>query len=224
MDIQVYLETGSVRTFAGAVDWPGWCRSGRDEISALAALANYAPRYSRALSAVQIEFQTPVEVDEFSVIERLPGNATTDYGSPGAAPTFDAQPLDETELRRFQSILKACWLTLDAAEEAAKGTELRKGPRGGGRDLDAIVHHVLLAECAYLGRLGWKIEFDEKSDPDHEKLRIRQAVLDAITPENMAAVPPAGPRGGIRWKPRYFVRRVAWHILDHAWEIEDRLA
>ena len=26
-----------------------------------------------------------------------------------------------------------------------------------------------------------------------------------------------------RWGPRYFVRRSAWHALDHAWEIEDRL-
>jgi hypothetical protein len=32
-----------------------------------------------------------------------------------------------------------------------------------------------------------------------------------------------GPRGGIRWPARYYVRRAAWHVLDHAWEIEDRL-
>ena len=34
--------------------------------------------------------------------------------------------------------------------------------------------------------------------------------------------PPPGPRGGKRWLPRYFVRRVGWHVLDHALEIEDR--
>jgi hypothetical protein len=27
---------------------------------------------------------------------------------------------------------------------------------------------------------------------------------------------------GKRWPPRYAARRIAWHVLDHAWEIEDR--
>jgi hypothetical protein len=36
-------------------------------------------------------------------------------------------------------------------------------------------------------------------------------------------VPAQGPRGGTRWPPRYFARRAAWHILDHVWEIEDRI-
>ena len=25
-----------------------------------------------------------------------------------------------------------------------------------------------------------------------------------------------------KWPPRYAARRIAWHALDHAWEIEDR--
>lgn len=24
------------------------------------------------------------------------------------------------------------------------------------------------------------------------------------------------------WPPRYAARRIAWHVLDHAWQIEDR--
>ena len=31
-----------------------------------------------------------------------------------------------------------------------------------------------------------------------------------------------GPREGVHWSARYFVRCVAWHALDHVWEIEDR--
>jgi hypothetical protein len=27
---------------------------------------------------------------------------------------------------------------------------------------------------------------------------------------------------GKRWTPRYAAHRIAWHALDHAWEIEDR--
>jgi hypothetical protein len=30
---------------------------------------------------------------------------------------------------------------------------------------------------------------------------------------------PPVPKG---WPPRYAARRIAWHALDHAWEIEDR--
>jgi hypothetical protein len=30
------------------------------------------------------------------------------------------------------------------------------------------------------------------------------------------------PIAGKKWPPRYAARRIAWHALDHAWEIEDR--
>ena len=33
--IKVFVEMGKKKTFAGAVDWPGWCRSDRDEKMAL---------------------------------------------------------------------------------------------------------------------------------------------------------------------------------------------
>ena len=35
MPVEVYVEATGKRAFAGAVDWPGWCRSGRDEETAL---------------------------------------------------------------------------------------------------------------------------------------------------------------------------------------------
>ena len=27
---------------------------------------------------------------------------------------------------------------------------------------------------------------------------------------------------GSSWMPAYFLRRAAWHVLDHAWEIQDK--
>ena len=51
-------------------------------------------------------------------------------------------------------MLRACWRAFDRAAAKAEGVELRKGPRGGGRDLDQIVEHVLDADGAYLGALG----------------------------------------------------------------------
>jgi hypothetical protein len=48
-------------------------------------------------------------------------------------------------------------------------------------------------------------------------------MLDALEASARGEIPARGPRGGRRWSPRYFVRRATWHILDHVWEIEDRM-
>jgi hypothetical protein len=140
--IEVYLEVGKTRTFAVALDWPGWCRSGRDEASALQALCDYGPRYARALQTMQISFHAPSDTLDLVVVERLPGNATTNFGAPSLALSRDAEPIDSTELQHFQRVLKACWKTFDIAVQAATGRVLRKGPRGGGRDLLKIIQHV----------------------------------------------------------------------------------
>ena len=99
----MYLETGQKRVFAAAVDWPGWCRSGRDEASALQALCDYASRYARVLQAAQLGFSIPANPTAFSVVERLPGDATTDFGAPGAIPSSDALPVSDTEHQRLQA-------------------------------------------------------------------------------------------------------------------------
>ncbi len=222
-EIEVYLEIGKRRTFAGAIDWPGWCRSGRDEEAALQALLDYGPRYARVLRAARLGFQAPTDTAAFTVIERLEGNATTDFGAPAVAPASDERPVDDGELRRFQTLLKACWRTFDAAARAATGKEFRQGPRGGGRDLERIVQHVLGSDAGYLGGLGWKLKPGEVNDPGGKLSQTRQAVLDALASAVRGEMSPRGPRGGARWTPRYFVRRVAWHVLDHTWEIEDRM-
>ncbi len=221
--IDVYLEVGKKRTFAGAIDWPGWCRSGRDESSALQALLDYAPRYARVLRIARFGFQPPASVSAFRLIERLSGDATTDFGAPGIALSADAAPIDEVALARLQKVLKACWRAFDAALESAVGKELRKGPRGGGRELEAIISHVQGADAGYLSSLGWKLQKEQEVGPRESLSRTREAILQAVVYAVRQGLPAHGPRGGARWTPRYFVRRVAWHVLDHAWEIEDRI-
>lgn len=219
--ISIYLEVGNRRTFAAALDWPGWCRMGRDETAALKTLFEYGSRYAHILRRARLGFQLPDDVSAFVVVERLKGNATTDFGAPDLAPSNDTQALDDPELRRLQTILKASWRALDATVEAAKGKALRAGPRGGGRSLDRIVDHVLGSEGGYLSQLGGKLPKSESSSPSPEQ--IRQAILNTLRASAHGEIPEFGPRGGKRWSPRYFVRREAWHILDHVWEIEDRL-
>jgi len=115
-------------------------------------------------------------------------------------------PHDVADMDGFQDVY--------AAAERAEGLELVKGPRGGGRALDAIVDHVLGADASYVARLGRKVGSDDAST-------VREGIIDALRSAVRDGVPPS-PRGGKRWTPRYFVRRSAWHVLDHAWEIEDR--
>lgn len=218
--VDVYLENGTRRTFAAALAWPGWCRMGRDEAAALETLVEYGPRYARVLSATPLDFQAAHDLAELVIVERLPGSATTDFGAPDAVPAGDAQPLDPAELQRLQTILQACWQAFDTAAALAAGKTLRSGPRGGGRTVEGILQHVLGAEAAYLAQLGGKAPSSSPLSPDP----LRQAILETLTAAAQGDIAPYGPRGGKRWLPRYFVRRTAWHVLDHAWEIEDRLA
>jgi hypothetical protein len=217
----VYLEIGQKRTFAVAIDWPGWARSGRDKESALQALMDYASRYAYVLRHAGLEFKAPVDLSAFRVIERLQGNTTTDFGAPGMIPSGDHEPPDAAELKRLETILVACWQVFDAAVAAARDKDLRKGPRGGGRDLEEIVDHVLGAELGYLGAVRHKWDRGDRSNPAQVASDLHRSMLDVLFAAQGVA-PLSGPRGGKRWPWRYFVRRVAWHALDHTWEIEDR--
>ena len=220
---EVYLEVGQKKMFAGALDWPGWCRGARDERTALTTLVEYAPRYAKIFSRTTIDFVPPNDPTAFAVVERLAGNSTTDFGAPDVAPARDGEPFDEAARERSEAILAAIWRAFDRVVQAAEGKELRKGPRGGGRERDGIVRHVLGADAAYLRRVGQKFSQDEGAPLDDELQRTREAIRAALAAGVRGEIPHQGPRGGALWTPRYFVRRVAWHTVDHLWEIEDRI-
>ncbi len=221
--IKIFVESGKKKVFTGAIDWPGWCRGGRHENSALQALFDYAPRYAQVLANQEIDFQSPAEITDFSVVERYVGNVTTDFGAPAIELDADQAPLDQAAFERFRKILEGCWESFDFAMGAAAGKELRKGPRGGGRDLEKIMEHVIDADRSYLSRLAWKYKRDASLTQVEELGQSREAILNALEVAVTEGLPERGPRGGIIWPPRYFIRRVAWHVLDHAWEIEDRI-
>jgi len=220
-EITVYLEVGQKKVIAGAIEWPGWCRIARTEADALQALLDYAPRYGAAVTTAGLTFEPPAQLSDLTVVERLDGSPTTDFGAPDAIPEADQRPFTSANIPRTELIMKACWLAFDTAVQNATGKTLTKGPRGGGRELDGIVEHVLGAQNGYLSRLAW--EKPKQIDPASEwAAQIRQAVLEALAAAARGEIPEQGPRGGKIWPARYFVRRSAWHILDHAWEIEDR--
>lgn len=189
----VVLETGKTWTVASAVEWPGWARRGKTEEAALEELLAYVPRYKKVAGR-------GFAPGELHVVERVSGGVAVDMGVPDARGPWDDGKVTASQI----AVLTRCWDRFDEIAEGASA-KLRKGPRAGGRDRDAIVEHVREAERAYARRLG--------------------AGLPPGTPwdEQRAAILARLEGGeGERWMPRYFVRRTAWHILDHAWEIEDK--
>ena len=224
MTFAVYIEAGKKRTFAGAIDWPGWCRSGRDEAAALQALLDYGGRYERVLRGTTLAFTAPARISELRVVERLAGTTTTDFGAPDKPPKTDGGKVTESDLMRFKMLMQACWSAFDAAADSTRGRVLRAGPRGGGRDLVKMVAHVREAEAAYVSRLGWPMPSGQSGRQERGLEEVREAALSGLRASAKGELPMEGPRGGKRWSPRYFVRRAAWHALDYAWEIEDRLS
>ena len=225
--IRVAVEAGSKRAFATAVDWPGWSRGAKSEAEALAALVAYGDRYRRVVSRSPGGFHAPDDVAGLEVVERPRGGSGTDFGVPGADLAADDSPLGGAELERQAAILRACWRSFDRAAEAAVGVVLRTGPRGGGRELEKISEHAVEAEEAYLRQLGARPPKGPSravgaSLPADRWPDLREAML--VTLAARAGGEPPATQVKRPWSPRYFVRRAAWHVLDHAWEIEDRAA
>ena len=211
----VYLELGKKRVFACALDWPGWCRSGKTEALALETLAAYADRYAVVALEAGVEFPGTSR-GAFNIVERLPGSAGyTDFGAPGEVSTRDGEPLTGEEAERHTALVIASWVVLDRVAAAAPA-ELRKGPRGGGRDRDEVIDHVLGAEASYARKLGIKHRQPARDDAQGIAA-LRDDIVAALRAPSDGT--PLVPKG---WPPRYAARRIAWHVLDHAWEIEDR--
>ena len=111
--VNVFVETGKKKVFTGAVDWPGWSRGGKDEQQALQTFIDYGPRYAQVLKRVRIELSPPASTADLKVIERVPGNSTTDFGAPSVMLAADTEPIDQVGLERYRTILEACWQEFD---------------------------------------------------------------------------------------------------------------
>src|SRR5947209_4621358 len=211
----VYIETGNKRVFACACDWPGWCRSAKDEGGALAALGAYVSRYAPVARRARVPFD-PATATSFRVVERIRGGANTDFGVPHEVAKHETATLRTPEAQRLAALVSAAWAVFDDVVKKAPA-QLRKGPRGGGRDRDQIAEHVLGAEVGiYARKLGLRLAVPAIGAAAEIK-KLRKLLLEALgKPSNGA---PPVEKG---WPQRYAARRIAWHVLDHAWEIEDR--
>lgn len=217
MAVRVVLEVAAKRSFASAVDWPGWARGGRSPDEAMEQLAAYADRYASVAQRAHVPFSSPAGRPDLQIVERLRGGSGTEFGVPGAAADVESQPLDPGELTRLIGLLEAAWETFDAVAAAAEGVPLKLGPRGGGRQVPKIVEHVHEAEAAYLHQLGWKVRTPRPPMAD-----LRRSFVEAVRLRYAGTPFPEPNKVHAPWESRYAIRRSAWHALDHAWEIEDR--
>ena len=211
----IYLEVGKKRVFASALNWPGWTRSAKTDENALDLLHEYGPRYAKVVR--RLGFVAPKSAAAFTIEERVKGDATTDFGAPAIPWSKDARPIKTDELKRLVTILERCWAAFDETAEANRRRSLKTGPRGGGRQIKAMVDHVNEADRAYLSRLGG-------SHKGKDTAELRAAIVEMLTARARGEEPPPNPRRTKPlWSPRFAIRRSAWHALDHSWEIEDRV-
>jgi hypothetical protein len=207
----IYLELGERKVAACSLEWPGWCRFGKSEELARQALINVVPRYQVIARRAGLDFRP----GELVVIERVNGDATTNMGAPSIITIADTSPVSAAMAKRGVALLRAAWAIMDEVV-AASSAELRKGPRGGGRERDQIVDHVIEAERAYARKIGVR----HKPFPHDDLIALstlREEIIDVLgRPSNGLPMVAGG------WPAAYATRRIAWHVIDHIWEIEDR--
>jgi hypothetical protein len=175
-------------------------------------------RYRKSIGAAAAGIESVKTVAALKVAARLKGGSGTDFGVPSTVADFDRTDIKPAELKTLVALLRASWKAVDRSAARAHGKHLATGPRGGGRTLDKILEHVAEADRAYISSLGAKAPSGRASWEE-----TQAAFVEAIHAKLRGELPEVGPRGGERWPARYAIRRSAWHALDHAWEIDDRV-
>jgi hypothetical protein len=214
--LRVILEIGRKRrVVAGAMDWPGLDRWGTSEDDALAKLSSYLPRYANVADRAGMgpAFARSRDVE---VVERVPGSSSTDFWGIAHVPSqIERDVLSSVDLERRLDLLRACWAEFDSVA-ALVPPELRPNARGGGRDRDQIIRHVYVTEPEQISR---KVEVRTPREVvlTAEGLAAhRRVFLEAIRVYNAEGKPAR------TWPIQFLVRRTAYHVMDHAWEMEDR--
>lgn len=215
--VRVNIEFGKKgkKTVAYSPDWPGWNRGGKSEDMALTTFQAYRDRYRpiAELAGLQAEFDLQDGVD---IVERYEGTGSTDFwGISFAASPEEREGMSDQQLERRLALLQACWVFFDQVAERVSPV-LKKGPRGGGRDRDQIINHTLGWERTGLA-VNVGVEYPEGVLLDPEVRRqYREDYLAALREHH------AEGKKARTTELAFLVRHTAFHMLDHAWEMEDK--
>jgi DinB superfamily len=217
--IAVFAEPGHKWMFVSALDWPGWARRGKTEELALATLESYLPRYAPIVARAGLAAISGTLV----ISERHPEpTVNADFGTLHEVAASEHRSLTAEEGGRLAALLEAEWAAFDEMADAAP-EQLRKGPRGGGRDTAQIVAHVREAEAMYVRKMGlprdsplWRATGGGQGMARKDLAALRTWITAGLRDPASLVMPPNG------WPLRYAARRIGWHVLDHLWEIEDK--
>lgn len=218
MPVRTVLERGpkGKKVVAFAVDWPGWSRGAKTSDQALATLDSYRQRYRPIALAAGMadEFDAAGPLD---VIEDRVGTGSTDFWGISFSPSGSEQgPMSDSEIDRKINLLRACWAFFDDVAGRVSA-EMRKGPHGGGRDRDRIIRHTIRVESEdFARRLGLRVPEGGTLTPDG-LAAYREAYVAAMHAYNRGE----GKRMK-SWTLPFLIRHSAFHVMDHAWEMEDK--
>jgi hypothetical protein len=218
MPVRVVLERGpkGKRSVAFAIDWPGWSRGAKTPELAVATLESYRERYRPIAVAAGMAAQFDRE-KRLKTIEDKVGTGSTDFWGISFSPSAsEPEPMSAGEFDRKIQLLQACWAYFDRVGSSVSA-EMRKGPRGGGRDRDHIIRHTIRTESEDFGkRLGLRIPEGAALTPKGLRSH-RTTYVDAMRAYN------AGEGKRMRtWTLPFLIRHSAYHVMDHAWEMEDK--
>ena len=218
MPVRTVIEHGTKdkRSVAFSLDWPGWSRGAKTAELALETLESYRDRYRpiAKLAGMSKDFDAagPLEIVEDRV-----GTGSTDFWGISFSPSSTEQgPLSQADFDRGITLLRAAWTYFDGVA-ARVSPEMRKGPRGGGRDRDRIISHTIRQESeGFASGIGLRIPEGGALTPDGLR-QYRKDYVEAMRAHN------AGEGKRMRsWTLPFLIRHSAFHTLDHAWEMEDK--
>ncbi|HEX3002995.1 MAG TPA: hypothetical protein VHO27_02200 [Angustibacter sp.] len=218
MPVRAVVQRGpkGKKSVAFAVDWPGWSRGARTADQAVDTLVAYRERYRPIAQAAGFGDELDGEGDVEVVLDETGTPSTDFWGISFAASPLESEPIDDADLERKIAVLRACWSHFDAVG-ARVSPEMAKGPRGGGRDRDEIIAHVLRVESLdFAKRLGLRVEEGSLTSP---------GAVRAYRDDYVAMMRAYNTGEGKRmrsWNLPFLIRHTAFHTMDHAWEMEDK--
>jgi hypothetical protein len=219
MPVRTVIERGpkGKKSVAFSLDWAGWERGGKTPEAALETLESYRERYRPIadLAGMAPEFDAAGSLD---VVEDHVGTGSVDFWGISFAPSSTEQgPMTEPEFDRAVELLRASWTFFDGVA-ARVSEEMRKGPRGGGRDRTRIWRHVIRNESEeFAKQVGIHIPEEGALTPDGLKAH-RKNYVEAMRAYNAGEI----EKRMRSWTLPYLIRHSAFHTLDHAWEMEDK--
>ncbi len=219
MTVRTVIERGPKdrRSVAFSIDWPGWSRGAKTAELALETLESYRERY-RPVAGLAGMSRAFDDAGPLEIVEDRVGTGSTDFWGISFSPCAAEQgPMDEAELERGIALLRACWAFFDDVA-ARVSAEMRKGPRGGGRDRDTIIRHAIRTESEdFAKQVGLRVPERAALAPDGLR-RHRESYVAAMRAYSAGEV----ERRMRSWTLPFLIRHSAFHMLDHAWEMEDK--